>query len=409
MVWLTGIWLTTGGAVAAPEHQLAACKDQPAEDVIPWAIQRTVRIEHEGGSGTGVIVSPDGAILTASHVADRRDNVDILFADGTKHTAYLVADDRDSDLALLRVASVTDWDCLPIRSTAASVGSDLFVIGSPGGDLLSHSVSKGIVSSYRAVEEAQLIQTDAAINAGNSGGPAINDDGELIGIVSFKLVGTGVEGLGFAVSTMNIAERLAFELSETPTPFTPATPKKAEAILKSAPPKLEGPEPDLSRLSFGGYSCSKIRASETGRHEVVISSWLLQLTNSRAGHWGKMTLAANPKEAGMIAAGSEVVIELDTGMTVTLTNGADAESQNGMKVSGFTTPKNRIWQTSVELSVEAIRMLGLVEAKSIRFTAGGRPVVQKLTPKWSDLMRRTFACYGWQNKLNDDDDEEDEE
>ncbi|MBT3220395.1 MAG: trypsin-like serine protease [Proteobacteria bacterium] len=97
---------------------------------------------------------------------------------------------------------------MPVQDVPAEVGSEVLVVGSPGGEMLSHSVTKGIVSGYRDVDGKTALQTDATINAGNSGGPVVGPDGNLLGIVSYKVVGQGIEGLGFAVAATDICPLL---------------------------------------------------------------------------------------------------------------------------------------------------------------------------------------------------------
>lgn len=224
---------------AAPALTVRACDDAPAANVVAWAIERTVSIDAGDGSGTGAVVSPDGFVLTAAHVVGRRDQVEVRFESGASHSARVIRRAPDSDLALLRFED-DDAPCLPARPTPAQVGSDVLIVGSPGGDALSHSVSKGIVSGYRRGEHATLVQTDAAINPGNSGGPMVGDEGELLGIVSFKMVGDGVEGLGFAVAATDLGLALGLRWG-TESDAGDATP--LEPVKQLVLPTLE-PGPD---------------------------------------------------------------------------------------------------------------------------------------------------------------------
>lgn len=172
------------------------------------------------GLGTGVLVDNEGHVVTAAHVVQTADKVVAEFVDGSKVAATVVASDPSLDLALLRLASV------PAAAKAVSlgnsdklaVGEEIVVIGSPFG--LGHSVSRGIVSGKHRPEEeasgisgttAEIIQTDAAINKGNSGGPMFNMKGEVVGIVSFILSQSGgFEGIGFAISS-NTAQEALFD------------------------------------------------------------------------------------------------------------------------------------------------------------------------------------------------------
>ena len=91
----------------------------------------------------------------------------------------------------------------------------MFAIGAPVDDRLSGSVSRGIVSGYPELEGKRLLQTDAAVNPGNSGGPILSETGEVLGVVSSKYFGVGVEGLGFAVPTETAAQVLGLSVPES--------------------------------------------------------------------------------------------------------------------------------------------------------------------------------------------------
>lgn len=105
---------------------------------------------------------------------------------------------------------------LPLRlDSGAIVGEDVIAIGAPFDAGLSHSVSKGIVSGIRSIDGKKVIQTDVAINPGNSGGPLIDSHGQVIGIVTWKVSGAGIEGLGFAVPISEAFRSLNIELGTT--------------------------------------------------------------------------------------------------------------------------------------------------------------------------------------------------
>ncbi len=167
--------------------------------------------------GSGVLFDMDGLVMTASHVVHTADVVRVKFLDGTIETAEVVSSLPGSDVALLKVAHV------PAGAVAARLGNSdevrigepALVIGAPFG--LEHSLSIGHVSGKvrRGVMaggvQLQLIQTDAAINHGNSGGPMFNESGEVIGIVSHILSESGgFDGIGFAIS-INPARQMLLE------------------------------------------------------------------------------------------------------------------------------------------------------------------------------------------------------
>jgi len=162
------------------------------------------------GSGTGVIMTEDGYIITSAHVIEDAHRVTVTLQDDTRFQAAVVGMDENTDIAVLKInaqglipAEFGDSDLL-------RVGDEVAVIGNPLGHL--HTMTTGIISAldrdivYDGIT-MRLIQTNAAINEGNSGGPLINLYGQVVGITNMKLVGidgwgfSSVEGMGFAIPT----------------------------------------------------------------------------------------------------------------------------------------------------------------------------------------------------------------
>jgi 2-alkenal reductase len=163
-------------------------------------------------SGSGVIISKDGYIITNNHVIENQGSLAVLFADGTRHEATLVGADPLQDLAVIKVEDAVPAVAVLGDSNALQPGETLIAIGSPLGDF-KNSVTVGVVSALnRSVpgsSQEGLIQTDAAINHGNSGGPLINTHGEVIGINTLVVRGSGTtldqaEGLGFAIPSATV-------------------------------------------------------------------------------------------------------------------------------------------------------------------------------------------------------------
>jgi len=155
------------------------------------------------GEGSGVIFSDDGYILTNHHVINQVSNIRVVLWDGRIIPARVVGSDPATDLAVLKV-NLTDLPVAPVnQNTQVRVGDIVFAIGNALG--LSHTVSMGIVSAMnrndsRADLYQEFIQTDAAINAGNSGGALINSLGEVIGINTRNIdPSSGGQNIGFAI------------------------------------------------------------------------------------------------------------------------------------------------------------------------------------------------------------------
>jgi serine protease Do len=170
------------------------------------------------GVGSGVVINAEGQVVTAAHVVQSADAVAVEFVNGTVVRARVVVSDPSADVALLqldRVPASTAWVSFG-NSDLMEVGDDVFVVGAPFG--AAHTLTVGHISARRKPKAdlggggfGELLQTDAAISQGNSGGPMFNLKGEVIGIVSHILSHTGgSEGVGFVV-TSRITQHRLFE------------------------------------------------------------------------------------------------------------------------------------------------------------------------------------------------------
>jgi serine protease Do len=166
-------------------------------------------------SGSGVIISLDGYILTNNHVVENTDSVSVVLANGSELPAKVVGTDVFSDLAVLKAQGQMPAKATLGNSDTLKPGETVIAIGSPLGSL-NNTVTTGVVSAKgRSIDTGNgyqlvdLIQTDAAINHGNSGGPLVNLNGEVIGINSLIVRGNGLtsdvaEGLGFAIPSNTV-------------------------------------------------------------------------------------------------------------------------------------------------------------------------------------------------------------
>lgn len=154
------------------------------------------------GSGTGIVMSEDGYIITNAHVVNGGTNVNVTFSDDTNANGVIVGMDTATDLAVVKVDMTGLKPAQFGDSSALRVGERIVAIGNAGG--LSSTITQGIVSGLDrdigdGARSLKLIQVDAAINPGNSGGPLINRVGQVVGINSSKIASVEYEGIGFSI------------------------------------------------------------------------------------------------------------------------------------------------------------------------------------------------------------------
>ena len=174
------------------------------------------------GSGSGVIMSKDGYIITNNHVVDGAQSVSVQLSDDTSLDAEIIGTDEQTDLAVIKVTPTSDLTAAEFGdSDELEPGEYAYAIGSPGGVQFANTITGGRISAINrdlTVNDRvmTLIQTDASINNGNSGGALINKYGQVVGITSAKLSGNAfgsatVEGMGFAIP-INTAKDIVDEL-----------------------------------------------------------------------------------------------------------------------------------------------------------------------------------------------------
>ncbi|NEO85748.1 MAG: trypsin-like serine protease [Spirulina sp. SIO3F2] len=248
-LWLPLLGLTTSLsisliAITPPSESIAlplTVALNPDEQVrvrlYEQASPAVVTIQTAGGSGSGSIISEAGLVLTNEHVVRRtyRGRVEVLTAAGDRYPAQVIATDRTQDLAIVQIFSQREFPTIPLGQGTTRVGQQVYAIGSPFG--LAGTLTTGILS--RIAPNGDL-QTDAAINQGNSGGPLLNSQGDLIGVnKAIVTPSRGNVGIGFATPVGGVQ---AF-LSQNQDAIAQATAQAGQPTTTRPPNPVPTPTP----------------------------------------------------------------------------------------------------------------------------------------------------------------------
>lgn len=205
--------IAVDGSIGDPDLTKAEVAALVADSVVEITTSETHwnGLAYQSGAGSGVIVNASGVIITNNHVIEAATNISVRLTNGNVYEARLVATDADTDIAVLKIEP-TEALTVAVRGNSDNivVGEEVLAIGNPLG-VLGGTVTNGIVSALgREVtvegETMTLLQHNAAISPGNSGGALFNMRGELIGIVNAKYSSSGAEGLGFAIPMNTVME-----------------------------------------------------------------------------------------------------------------------------------------------------------------------------------------------------------
>jgi serine protease Do len=225
--WFYGLEGNTEITVAEPVDRESASGKKIGDDNLTFAdvaelvsasvveitTSETLRngLVYSSGAGSGVIVTESGIIITNNHVVENATEIKVRLSNGNVYDAALVATDAQTDLAVIKITpSETLTVAVGVNSDSVRVGDEVLAIGNPLG-ILGGTVTNGIVSALeREVniegESMALMQHNAAVSPGNSGGALFNMKGQLIGIVNAKYSSNGAEGLGFAIPMNTVSE-----------------------------------------------------------------------------------------------------------------------------------------------------------------------------------------------------------
>ena len=222
---------------AAEEAEMAAVSNSAgmdANDIYDMACNQTVGISTDYEvtgffgqtrpakvTGSGFIISEDGYIVTNYHVVEYADkygyNMTVTLFDGTEYEAKIAGTEGDNDLAIVKIEATGLTPATLGESSSIRVGDTVYAVGNPLGDLTFTMTTGTVTALNREVTTSEysgsieMLQIDAAVNEGNSGGPLYNKEGKVIGVVSAKSSGTGIEGIGFAIPIDDVT-RIADDL-----------------------------------------------------------------------------------------------------------------------------------------------------------------------------------------------------
>lgn len=186
-------------------------------------IQSAVTIRTKKGFGSGFVLGENGYIITNYHVVSDSTDLKVVLNSQSEFKAEIVRASKIYDLALLKIDTTGLTPLSLSLERNVELASDVYAVGTPTAEDLSQTITRGIISGKRKIGDAKLLQTDASINSGNSGGPLLNKQGEVVGVVSSKVKGFGVEGVAFGIPAFEIMDRLKISLvgSGNPTRVLP--------------------------------------------------------------------------------------------------------------------------------------------------------------------------------------------
>jgi serine protease Do len=202
------------------------------ENTVRDAIPAVVRISGSNGAGSGFFVTSDGLVVTNAHVVRNESSVTVTTSSGKSIQSSTIYADEDRDLAFIKVTG-TNYPVLRLQTRPPNPGADVIAIGSPLSEQLTNSVTKGVVSGVRHGNHGTWIQTDTAMNPGNSGGPLLNTSGEVVGVNTMKLVEPDISGINFSLASSEIADLLKSRFGTSLAPVAPAPVLSTVAIISN--------------------------------------------------------------------------------------------------------------------------------------------------------------------------------
>ena len=211
---------TSSGAAALPTLAIdgGPVVSGPVNTHGSQLLQAVVTVQSGTSSGSGFYIGREGYLLTNHHVVADAKFVKIKLADGRSLVGEVIRQDKIRDVALVRTDPV-DAPVLSLRDDEPAVGEEVYALGSPFGDVLSGTLTRGVLSSHRVLEGTAFLQSDVAVNPGNSGGPLIDAKGRVIGIAQWGI--KGAQGINMFIPIGEALEKLSLtvgSLAAEPAP-----------------------------------------------------------------------------------------------------------------------------------------------------------------------------------------------
>lgn len=181
---------------------------------LPSFVKASLIIKLKEGHGSGIVISEDGYALSNYHVVGNNDSVEVIFSDGKSTNAKVIRSNPKYDLALIKISGKSFAPPLVDVNITNEIATEVVAIGTPTDIELGQTITKGIISGFRKNDDHNLIQTDAKVSPGNSGGALINvSNGQLVGVVNAKIIGFGIEGIAFAIPVSIIESALKIKFN----------------------------------------------------------------------------------------------------------------------------------------------------------------------------------------------------
>jgi S1-C subfamily serine protease len=299
--------ISDAGLLDAYSKTVTGVVGEIAQSVVHIQVQKKLADRRTGiervqqGSGSGFVISSDGYIITNNHVIENANDIKVSFGDGSVEKAELKGADPSTDVAVIRIFGSGQKALSFANSDSLKVGQIAIAIGNPLG--LQHSVTAGVVSALGRTLRAtngrlidDVIQTDAALNPGNSGGPLVNSSGQVIGINTAVI--QSAQGLCFAVSsnlTAYVAGKLIIE----------GRVKRAQLGIAGQLVNLTERMVAANKLSVrtGVYVFEIIPDSPARNHEIKIGDIIVEFNNKPVGSVDDLHKLLNE---GIIGLGTEI-------------------------------------------------------------------------------------------------------